>query len=87
MAVDPSGYQNLSYPIQVLLVSLISTTFAGDASFVKLFFSLTTDINQAYQNPRVPAAQRDVIGPGVRLRYFFASGCLSIPFVSSQWLL
>ena len=46
-------------------------------------FSLTTDINRVYVNPRVPAARsqlfvRNVIG--VRVHLLFASGCLSIPF-------
>ena len=36
------------------------------------FFSLTTDINRASKNPQVPT--------GVRVLFFFASGCLSIPF-------
>ena len=46
-----------------------------------LLYSLTTDMDRFSQNPRVPAAQQGITGkPGVRVHFFFASGCLSIPF-------
>ena len=46
------------------------------------FFSLTTDIDRASKNPQVPTAQssKDSEYFGVRVLFFFASGCLSIPF-------
>ena len=46
------------------------------------FSSLTADMNRVSQNPQVPAAQRGADGqsPGVRVLFFFASGCLSNPF-------
>ena len=41
-------------------------------------------MNHFSQNPRVPAAQQGMpfanFNPGVRVLFFFASGCLSIPF-------
>ena len=43
--------------------------------------SLITDIHRVSQNPRVPAAQRVTTNVlAVRVLFFFASGCLSIPF-------
>ena len=39
------------------------------------FFSLTPDINLASKNPKVPEVLQSV-----RVHFFFASGCLSIPF-------
>ena len=63
-----------------------STTFTSEEMQRHLsyyYFSLTTDMNRVSQNPRVPTAQRDMVtgcAPGVRVHYFFASGCLSIPF-------
>ena len=44
------------------------------------YFSLTTDLNPVSQNPRVPAAMHPNSAFGVRVHFFFASGCLSIPF-------
>jgi hypothetical protein len=43
------------------------------------FFSLTTDLNRASQNPRVPALQEGK-ELGVRVHDFFTSGCLLILF-------
>ena len=56
--------------------------------FSYYFFSLTTDLNRASQNPRVPvsALGKDNNNPGVRVHYFFASGCLSILF-HPEWQL
>ena len=49
--------------------------------FPYYFFSLTTDMNHISLNLQVPTAQQGrSYAPGVRLHYFFASGCLSIPF-------
>ena len=50
--------------------------------FSYYFFSLTTDLNRASQNPRVPvsALGKDDNNPGVRVHYLFTSGCLSILF-------
>ena len=68
-----------------------STTFAGEEMQRHLsyyFFSLTTDMNRASQNPRVPAAQQDMcFAPGVRVHYFLLLVVFQFPFVSSQWLL
>ena len=53
------------------------------ASFVLFLFSLTTDINRVSQNPLVPALLQKPNrrnDPGVRVDFFFASGCLSITF-------
>ena len=50
------------------------------------FYSLTTDINPASQNPRVLSSQpgrnqSDALNvSGVRVYYYFSSGCLSIRF-------
>ena len=70
-----------------------SNTIAGEElrDFSYYFFSLTTDINRESKKPPVPSAQphqRDArernnpepTVPGVRVLFFFASGCLSIPF-------
>ena len=60
-----------------------SNTFADEIQYhlSYSFFSLTTDMNRDTQNPRVPAVQDGKRGVyGVRVHYFFASGCLSIPF-------
>ena len=66
-----------------------SDTFSTGEKMQRLlsyfFFSLTTDINPASQNPLVPAqAQKGKLDsyfhePAVRVDYFFASCCLSIP--------
>ena len=61
--------------------TIIASEERRDLSYY--FFSLTTDINRASKNPRVPVpfcsglnySDRD----GVRVLFFFASGCLSIP--------
>ena len=37
-------------------------------------------MNRVSRNPRVPEAEYKVETPRVRVHYYFASGCLSIPF-------
>ena len=63
VAIDPSGWK-------VLLVSLhFSKRDAASLSYY--FFSLTTDMNLASRNPRVPAAQPNMVNtPGVRVHYY-----------------
>ena len=64
-----------------------SNTFAGEEMqrhLLYYFFSLTTDMNPFSPIPQVPAAKpgrrNNTNIAGVRVHYFFASGCLSIPF-------
>ena len=73
-----------------------NTFFAGEETQGHLsfyFFSLTTDINRASKNPRVPAAQPgsdkhdDDYVLGVRVPFLLLLAVSRSPFVSSQWLL
>ena len=69
-------------------MSLIPKTFAGKEMqriCHTIFFSLTTDMNPIFQNPRVPAARPGIYKvPGVRVHFFLAAKLCQSPIVSKS---